>query len=80
MLVASCDAFWLREQRYGSGFALVMPTTALPVDFVSVFVVLDVLLTLAHHHLVAATRLDKLEGHVEGRRRQALSAGSFEYF
>lgn len=80
VFIASDDALRLRKKGNRTGLALVVPATALPVDFVAVFVILNVLFALADHDLVATTRLDELEGNVEGCRRHALAAGAFDLF
>lgn len=66
VLVSANDAFGLRLQSDRAGLAAVVPLAALPVNLLAVFVVLDVLAAFADHHLVSTTRLDELEGNVEG--------------
>lgn len=67
MLISANDAIRLRLQCDSASLASIVPFAALPVDFVAVLVVLNVLPALADHDLISSSRLNKFERDRIGR-------------
>lgn len=80
MFVTSCYTIWLSGERNCSCLTTSMPFTAFPIDFICIFIILNILAAFTNHHLIATSRLDEAEWHRVGCWRWIVWALSLHWW